>query len=182
MAYTTLEALKDFAGFEEDDDDELLNALILSATQIIENYTDRVFKIDDETTQSFSRLRNVSTRFNGATLYFFTELADEASAITDSPTVVYLPEDGPPYYAMVITDGSWADTTVSVTGYWGHSKTVPPAVEMACIRLSKWLYDMKDTSSGNAVIITPDGQVLLPQGLPQDVVTILKPYRKVIAV
>ena len=50
MGYTTLEALKSFGGFDEDSEDELLEAMIGSATEIISNYTQRKFEIDDETT------------------------------------------------------------------------------------------------------------------------------------
>lgn len=184
MGYTTLEALKSFGGFEEDSEDELLDAMIGSATEIISNYTQRVFQIDDETTQDFSRLTRMpgESRFSGQAVYFYEELADVASAITDSPTVSYFPEDGPPYYGFLITDGSWAYPTVTVTGYWGYSRTPPPDIEMACLLLSKWLYDSKDTATGSTAVITPEGKVLLPQGLPSAVVKILKPYRKVTSV
>jgi hypothetical protein len=180
MAYTTLEALKNYGGFEEDTEDVLLEALIQSASMIIEHYTGRVFAIDSETDQAFSRLRlHQESRFNGAMLYFYDELADTASAITDSPTVVYVPEDGPPYYGMYKSDGSWAYPTVTVTGYWGYSRTPPEDIQAACLRLSKWLYDMKDTTQGNAAIVTLEGKVLLPQGLPNDVKTILDHYKRI---
>jgi hypothetical protein len=183
MSYTTLAALKSFGGFEEDTEDELLAALIESATSAIENYTQRVFQIDDETEQDFSyqwtRMLPNESRFSGNTLYFYSELADSGAAITDNPTVLYLPEDGPPYYGIYKTDGEWASPTVTVFGWWGYSKTPPPDVEMACLRLSKWLYDLRDTSSGSSAIITPEGVVLLPQGLPLDVVQLLQPYKRV---
>ena len=181
MGYTSLAALKSYGGFEGDSEDVLLNALIGSATQIIEDQTKRVFQIDDETIQEFSRLNlQAESRFSGNKLYFYSELAEAASLITDSPTVIYLPEDGPPYYACVITEGSWAHPTVSVTRYWGASKTPSPAVEIVCLRLTKWLYDMKDTAQGTAVVVTPEGQVLLPQGLPSDIMKILAPLMKVV--
>ena len=178
--YTTLEALKAFAGLEDESEDDLLNALIGSATDIIEGKTHRKFVVDDETAQAFSRVAHVSERFSGQSLFFYEELAEEASAITDSPTVIYLPEDGPPYYGVYISEGSWAYPTVTVTGYWGYSRVAPPSIEIACLRLSKWLYDMKDTGNSQMAIFTPEGQILLPQGLPDDVLTILKPYIKVV--
>jgi len=184
MAYTTLSAFKSFAGFdadEGDDDDDMLNAMIASATIIIENYTQRKFEVEAETDQAFTRIAGMQTnRFSGSMLYFYEELADEASAITDSPTVSYIPENGPPYYGCYLTDGAWAYPAVTVTGYWGYSKVAPPAIEQACLRLAKWLYDQKETNPGNSAIITPEGQVLLPQGLPSDVISILKPYKKVV--
>lgn len=184
MGYTSLSALKSYAGFEADDEDVLLNALILSATEIIENYTQRVFQIDSESEQDFSKVRSLpgESRFSGQTLYFYSELAASGAAITDNPTVTYIPEDGPPYYGVHITDGAWAYPTVTVYGWWGYSKTPPADIEIACLRLCKWLYDLKDTSSGSAVVVTPEGQVLLPQGLPSDVVQLLKPYKKVTSV
>jgi len=182
MAYTTLSALKSFGGFLEDEEDNLLSALILSATEIIENYTDRIFEITDSTERYFTREHGIPDRFDGNKLYLDMDLAEEASHITDTPTVVYLPENNPPYHSIVITTGAWHTTEVIINGYWGYSRTPPPSIEMACLRLSKWLYDMRDTASGTAAIITPEGQVLLPQGLPSDVVQMLKPYRKVIVV
>ena len=56
MGYTSLEALKSFGGFEEDDEDVLLEALIGSASEIISNHTQRKFEIDDETAVAYSRL------------------------------------------------------------------------------------------------------------------------------
>ena len=184
MGYTSLSALKSFGGFVDDSEDVLLNALIGSATAVIENYTQRVFEIDSETEQDFSKVSTLpgESRFSGQTLYFYSELAESGAAITDNPTVIYFPEDGPPYYGCHITDGAWAYPTVTVFGFWGYSKTPPPDVEMACLRLSKWLYDLKDTATGTSAVITPEGKVLLPQGLPSDVQQLLKPYRKVTSV
>jgi hypothetical protein len=176
--YTTLESFKSFAGFDDDADDDMLSAMIESASSIIEHYTQRRFEVADETDQVFTRNHRFPNRFDGNFLYFYEELADEASAITDSPTVHYIPENGPPFYGMIIAEGNWAYPEVTVTGYWGYSKVAPPDIEQACLRLSKWLYDQRDTTPGNSAVITPEGQVLLPQGLPYDVITILKPYRK----
>ena len=179
MGYTTLDAAKTWGGFETDDYDDLLSSLILSATAIIENKTGRVFEIDAESDQAFTTINAVETRrFDGRKLYFYEELADTASAITDSPTVTYLPEDGPPYYGIHMTDGSWAYPTVTITGYWGYSKTPPADIEQACLRLVKWLYDMQDTTSAAQAVVTPEGQVLLPQGLPYDILVLLQPYIK----
>ena len=102
--------------------------------------------------------------------------------ITDSPTVTYLPEDGPPYWGCYLTDGAWAYPTVTVNGKWGYSEStaVPEDIEMACLMLAKWLYDSKDQTNTNTAVITETGRVLLPKGLPNDVKALLDPYRKVV--
>ncbi len=182
MGYTTLEALKSFGGFEDDSEDVILDVLIQSATEIINDQTGRVFEIEEETERYFTRHRGIPSRFEGNKLHLDMDLAAAASHITDTPTVVYLPENDPPYHAIVIVDGAWHPEEVIINGFWGYSKTPPSAIEIACLRLSKWLYDMRDTTTGAAVVITPEGKVLLPQGLPSDVVTILKPYMKLVVV
>ena len=180
MGYTTLAAVKAWAEFETDDHDDVLEALIESATAIIENKTKRIFKVDAESDQAFTRISGMQRqRFSGQTLFFYQELAEEASAITDSHTVTYLPEDGPPYYGCYKTDGSWAYPTVTVTGYWGYSLTPPADIEQACLRLVKWLYDLKDATNSAQAVVTPEGQVLLPEGLPNDIAILLNPYVKV---
>jgi len=179
MSYTTLNALKSFGGFKNDTEDELLSAILLSAKDFIDKYTGRVFDVDEETTRTYSRYRGARfERFSNTTLYLDESLAEEASAITDSPTVFYLPENGTPKNAIVLVEGAWAYPQVQVTGYFGYSKVAPPAIEQACLRIAKWMYDMKTTNPGDTIIVSPEGQLLLPQGLPNDITTMLAAYRK----
>ena len=179
--YTTFQSLIAWGGFDEEQEDEnLLNALILTASAIIDNYTQKSFESDEETEVTFYRYRGYeNSRFDGRNLYFFNWLAEAPSAVTDSPTVLYLPETGPPYYGMYLVDGTWAYPSVAVTGHWAYSKTAPYPVQQACLRLAKWLYNQKDTYNGAEAIVTPEGQVLIPTGLPNDVVQLLAPYRGV---
>lgn len=180
MGYVTLSALKSFGGFEGTDEDTLLTTLINAATKAIENETGRIFQLDAEYEQVFYRYNGMEfNRFDGQKLYFYETLAYAPSAITDSPTVVMLPEDGPPYYGMYLVEGTWAYPYVGVTGYWCYSTTPPEPIQYACMRLAKWMYDMRTSGRTDQVVITPEGQVLLPQGLPDDVLSILAPYKQV---
>ena len=179
MTYITLSGFKTYKDFDTDSEDGLLQDLIDSAYTIVNDYTGRVFDVSTVTGRTFSRYTNYPSRFANQTLYLDEDLVGEATYITDSPTVLYLPENDDPNYAIFLTEGAWNSTAVTVSGYWGYSKTAPTAIQQASLRLTQWLYDMRSTNRGDAVIITPEGQVLLPQGLPQDVVTILAPYRKV---
>ncbi len=176
-SYTTLSAVKSWADFKTDTDDDLLDSLIDTASDIIERYTGTKFAVN-ASDHIFYRYGGYSdNKFDGRTLLFHEWLADEAEDITDSPSVIYLPEDGPPYYGCYLYEGSWAYPSVTINGHWAYSKTAPPSIEQACLRLVKWLYDMKDAYTGAEAIITPEGQVLLPSGLPYDVAIILAPFK-----
>jgi hypothetical protein len=180
MAYTTVAEVKTFCHVSGNTDDTLLTAILASAEAVVENYTGTVFDNDTAANQTFTRLPGVRTRFDGNKLYFYDWLATDTSVtITDSPTVMYLPEDGPPYYGCMLTEGSWAYPTVTVNGKWGYSTAPPADIEMAVWRICRWLYDMQTTGRGSAPIVTPNGQVLIPEGLPLDIKQLLDPYRKV---
>lgn len=179
MAYTTLAEVKTFCKVTGASDDTLLTALMAAAVLWIENKTQRIFEVSAASDATFSRIAGVPNRFDGKKLYFYQELATSVGVtITDSPTVLYLPESGAPYYGCVLTDGSWAYPTVTINGKWGYSETADEVIELIVWRVCKWLYDMKNTQSGD-LVITPEGQVLIPEGVPGDITALLAPYIKV---
>ncbi len=181
MEYTTVEAAKAYGEFVGDDEDSLINALILSASQIIDQYTKRTFAVDDEAIRTFRRSRRYDDPIDGLILLLDTDLAEAASKIADvddatwTPTVFYREENTPPYWGIELTEDTWPQQT-EVTGYWGYSRTPPVDIEYACLRLVKWLYDMRDTTEGQIPIVTAEGRVLLPEGIPTDVMAIILPY------
>ena len=178
MAYTTVAEVKTFCEVVGAGDDTLLTALLAAAEAWIENKTGRVFDAAAASDQTYTRLNTEHSRFDGKKLYFYSETADDPVSITDSPTVLMLPENGPPYYGCMLTDGSWAYPTVTVNAYWGYSKTPPADIELAVWRICKWMYDMQNTQSGD-LVIAPDGQVMIPEGVPGDIMALIQPYIKV---
>ena len=176
MDYTTVAALRKFGSFQSESDDTLLAALISAASRMIDNRTGRKFGADAETSHTFDITRYTDP-FDLDTLLLDEDLADVPSFITGSPTVTYLPSS-PPYWAIVLDSGSWTLPTV-VTGYWAYSQNPPPDIELACLRLAKWAYELRETTRGDAVVVTTQGAVLLPSKLPADVETILAPYVKI---
>ena len=181
MEYTTVAAAKAYGEFVGDESDDLLSALIGSASMMINRYCRRSFTAQDETVRVFRKSRVYDDSFNGQVLIFDEDLAEDASLIQDpddltwDPDVFYLQENKPPFWAVELEEGSWPDV-VEVTGYWCYSRTPPTDVEYACLRLVKWLYDLRDTTKGQIPIITPEGEVLMPEGLPSDIRAILSPY------
>lgn len=179
MHYTDVSSLRSYGQFVSGDEDDLLAAMIGSASKVIDNHCHRKFAVASETLRSFTRSRLHEDYFDGQTLYFDEDLAEHASLITDSPTVTYLPENIPPYFAICLTEGSWARPKVEVTGYWAYSRTPPDDIQVACLSLAKWLFEMRDTTRRDAVMVTPQGHLLVPQGLPADILLLLDNYVRV---
>jgi len=185
MGYVTTANFKTWAKFTKDTEDALLAVLISMAEKIIENYTNRVFEIDSASDQTFSRVAGLPgpSRVRGNTLYFYEELAtSEDVTFSGGGTVVFLPEDGPPYYGCYLTDGSWDYPTETVNGKWGYSESPPEDIQYACYILTKWLYDNRDSTKGDNLVVTPEGKVLVPSGLPSGAKIILDQYKRVVLV
>lgn len=180
MSYVTLSGFRNYASFETTSDDTLLQDILDACDVIINNFTGRKFNASGTTVVNYNKKTDFIGRFDGSTLYFKEDLADElvSTNIVDAK-IEYLPIDGPPYNTMVLISGSYPNVNTRLTGYWGYSKTPPAPIQIAELRLAKWIYDQRESSNSQNVIITPEGQVLLPAGLPDDVITILNPYRKV---
>jgi len=178
MQYVDLYDLRQYADFESEEDDGLLETILAAAAELINGHTGRIFKIEEETTRTFRRYAGDSFwPFAGTRLWLDEDLADEASAITGSPTVIYEPENSPPYSRLRLTDGAWANPTL-ITGYWGYSRTPPVTIIEINLRLAKWLYNLRESKPIDFLTITPFGQVNVPSTLPADVVIMLTPYRR----
>lgn len=181
MEYTTVAAAKVYGEFVGEEDNALISALILSASRIINQYTRRIFSIEYTTTRTYRRSRVYDDPIDGPVLLLDAELAEAAEDIIDPddatwvPTVFYREENNPPYWGIELKEDRWPQET-EITGYWGYSKTPPVDIEYACLRLVKWLYDLRDTTEGQLPIVTPEGRVLLPEGIPSDIMAIILPY------
>lgn len=181
MDYTTIMALRKFGNFTALKDDTVLAAMIGAASRAIERYCGRKFGADTTAAHIFTARwlgPAYITPFDGNILYLDDDLAEAPTSITGAPAVTYLPPNEPPYYAIVLDSGSWT-SPITVVGYWCYSKIPPSDIELACLRLSKWMYELRETTRADAAVVTDLGAVLLPAGLPVDVITLLAPYRKV---
>lgn len=181
MDYATVEALREFAGFETDKDDELLSALVSAASRAIDGYCGRAFAVDAETVHVFTKpsgsIDFLVDPFDGRVLWLDGDLAQVASAITGSPSVTYHP-NLTPYDRIILAEGSWT-SPISVTGYWAYSRVQPPDVEQVCLRLSNWLYELRHaTRAQEFVTFSAEGTTLMPALLPADIRVLLAPYRK----
>jgi hypothetical protein len=185
MDLTTVEAARKFGFFKSSEDNVLLAALIAAASEAIEVKCHRRFRSDTESNRTFTArtiLGEYRTPFSGPVLMLDSELAEAASAITGSPTVSYLPENGgPPYYAIINEDGYWT-SPITVTGHWAYSRMPPPNIELACLRLTKDLYESRSATRSSGVVVTDQGAVLMPAQFPADVMALISPYIKPLVV
>ena len=180
MNYTTLEALRAWGRIGADTDNPKLSAIIASASGIVDKHCGRVFASSAETVHTFTSPTRSDrpNPFDGDRLLLDDDLAEAASAITGSPTVTYETPNHPPFWAIINSDGYWS-SPISITGHWAYSVEAPPDIEIACLRLSKWLYELRQTTRGDAVVVTDLGAVLMPAAVPADVLAILAPFRRV---
>jgi hypothetical protein len=90
--------------------------------------------------------------------------------------------NGPPYYGIRLKSDSdyyWEQDTdywISVAGSWGWSATIPDDVQRALIRWASWLYHLKDAPVYETTIFPESGAMVIPRGLPSDIVDALRPY------
>lgn len=194
MAYTDATTVKAYLEIESEneDDDALIEELIERAQAVIEEETHRKFEAEGTaTTRTFGL-----DRVDGGMLIFDTDIceitevtnrADAASPETiPASAYVTLPRNETPYYAIrlkVSSDYTWdyeddPEDAIEVTGYWAYSKTPPPDIVQATVRLVAWLYRQRADNSGDTDRpLLADGVWIMPSRLPADVRDIVDNYK-----
>lgn len=186
MAYITAADLQSYLNTPSEDDD-LLTHFAAAVEQIVENVTNRNFKVEADTTRYFTILDTC-----GAELYFDEDLAQTPTTVTNgdgtviaSTQYVLVDRNRPPYYAMRLksttglfwTYASDPDDAIEIVGRWGWSTTLPDDVKQMCLRLGAYLYRQKNISVIE-VFVDMNGQLQVPHGFPSDVKEMLDFYRK----
>ena len=190
MAYATIGAIKAYLDITGMGDDDLISDLNDDATTAIETHTDRIFRVDDNSTRNFDSCADV----DGLTLFVDHDLASIDSITNGDGTTVtsaqYVtdPRNATPFYAIKLKSSyslSWEDDdngdsedAIAISGKWGYSTTPPKDIRRACIRLASYYYRQKDSQVFD-VTATPElGQITIPQGMPSDVRVLLNRYQR----
>ena len=199
MAYCAATDILDWGKFTTTDATPILNTIIPRAEAIIDQYCGRTFECTSA---------EVSTRYldvysvldDGVTLMFdkdFCGVGTDASPITVgsdaivASNFVYIPTNETPYYGIRLkdnstnswdletSDGDW-ENAISIKGYWAYSKTAPADIAHACVRLTYYIYQQRQTGADlDRPLLTGDGMTIMPTRLPADVTTILDRYKRV---
>jgi len=179
----TVEELREYLGITATGDDGLLDGLLRTALAIIEARVDRRFMAVTET-RTFDAPDGDRLDLGGDLLEIVTVALDEA-AVTDYVTS---PRGSGPFYALRRSGvARWAGTatwgspsTVTITGRWGYSESLPDDIRHAVLRLAAFLYRQKDTSADlDRPLMAESGHIILPGRFPADVAAIVDRYRKV---
>lgn len=192
MAYTSVSALKSYAGITGTTDDALLLELVIRAQAAIDHYCGRTFESATDATHYFT----VDEDTDDDILYLDDDLCQITSIVTDadasSPVTltdteyVTVPRNRTPYHAIKLlssSDNSWtytydAQNGVTVTGRWAWSVTAPDDITHACTRLAAYYYRQKDAGVFDTTAIPDAGVIQIPQGIPADVKIMLNDYRR----
>lgn len=195
MSYTTLTHLKSYLSLVTADDDDLLADLSMAVDAAIDAYTGTTFEVSDEETKTFTWGEDLGGwgdyESRGRVLYLDEWLADGPSLVVNGdgvtvPSSSYTLRPGRrgPHHSIVLNryaDVVWTfidhpEDAVSVTGFWGYSKTPPADVAHAATRWTAYLYRQKDSQVFDQTAFTELGPMRIRLGMPTDVKELLDPY------
>jgi len=195
MAYITIAELKEYLQITGDTEDHILEDAIEDAQQQIDNYRGRTFEASADSPRRFV----VGKDTKGDTLSLDEDLAAITSIVTNADngsggiTLVAAdyytyPLNRTPYYKIKLAASSsraWEYTYnpeagITVTGKWAYSLTAPNDIRRACRRLAAYNYKMRDAQVFDVTALPEQGALIIPKGIPADVVKILDAYKKLV--
>jgi hypothetical protein len=190
--YATLTQVKQAItdhGFDSPKGDDNLSRLLTAASRAVDRYVSRTrqrtFAHGNDVTRTFNVLNNVI----GKTLYLHTDLCAVTTVSNDGTTTTdYTLESDYPHttcYARIrLKTGAWTysastypDAAASITGKFAYSLTPPDDIIQATIQLCVMIWRQKNTVANiNSAMISADGTLIMPDGLPKSVVDLIEPY------
>lgn len=198
MAYTTKAQFKEFKGITSSGDDTLIDNLIDRAEAWFNRECQRTIVAEADTTRY---LDAVGDHIDGRSLFIYpfgdlcsiTTLTNgDATALVVNTDVTLYPKTltfEQPCIQEIRIFGSvnkaWTYTTnwenaISILGRWAlfSSASVPKDITNAIIRLTAYLYKVKDTDAFETIVIPEAGMIQAPSGFPVDVARLVQRLRK----
>ena len=191
--YCTLAELKDSLQIEDSTDNASLEAAIMSASRMVDNYTQRFFYKDGTAASPVTRYYTPEDTIdlNIDDIVSISSIATDNDLLFTYTTVwstsdfvvepINNPRKGWPYNRLIAVGAYvWPfniPQSVKITGAWGWS-AVPQEVQLATKIQASRLFIRRQSPFGIAG--TPElGTVRLSSRLDPDVETLLRPFRKV---
>jgi len=193
MPYITPGQLCSYLGIDNPSaaDTVQLGGFITAAQSIIDRQTGRTFEAAEATVRYLDARRDVDgyILWLGADCCQITEVLNGNDVEVTTGQYVTEPRNLTPFYAIRLRSDAgltWTYTgayenAIAVEGHWGYSLSAPADIQQATVRLAAYLYRQKDTGQElDRPLMVGDGNVILPAVLPNDVLTLIRPYRKFI--
>ena len=190
MAYATTAQVKTYLGLTVSTDDTLLGTLLLSAQAMIERAAGRLFEADTATVRYFTLAdldRDSGVLWLGGDLCTLTAVTNGDGIVVATGDVQTLPINATPWYALrinpavgVFTSGQNTADRIAITGKWAYSASAPADIAQATIRLTAFLYRMRENGGDGDRTILTGNATLAPVTMPHDVVTIVKTYAQAV--
>lgn len=197
--YCTVEQLKAYmGGFKvgSDEDDAHLADLIARVQAAIDRHCHRTFEAPQDTTRYRHAVNDVGrgdaeelrTLYLDHDLCQITSITNGDGTLVDPSQYITLPVNYSPWYAIRLKLNSnvawtYSDTpenAIAIVGRHAWSIEPPDDIVHWTLRLAAWTY--KQTDNYDATIdrpmVSPDGILRLPMAWPKDVLSGLKPYRR----
>jgi hypothetical protein len=172
-------------------DDALLTALIARGTAIMDALSTRHFEgVTATRTFNLPEGRLLELDYD---LLAVTTLTNGDGTAIQSAEYVLVPPNVKPAYAIKLRDYSavmWlpsagspmgTENCISVAGSWGYATTAPDDIVHYTARLVSWLYRQRaNQAQADMPVMSLNGTMLIPGGLPRDIVQGLASYRRLL--
>jgi predicted NAD/FAD-dependent oxidoreductase len=189
--YASVARLKSYLGIDTTTEDDLLHNAIETAQAHIDRATGRTFEASADTTRYLHATEDVDGRdlWLGEDLCAITTVTNGDAVVVASNEYSTMPRNVTPYHSLRMlasANKAWTYTTdpegaIVIVGKWAYSTTAPADIEHACTRLAAYLYRQKDShGEADRPLLTGDGNVILPQRLPADVASMIRPYTRLV--
>lgn len=198
MSYTTYANVKAYKGLSTDADQTLIESLISRAEAWLNRECRRPLVAEADTTRYLDASGD-HIDGNYLSVYPFGDLCaittltnGDGTTVTSGQYTIYpkpVTFERPTIQKIKLLDTAqiaWTYTTdwenaISIAGRWAlfSSASVPNELTNAVIRLTLYLYKVKDTDAFETIIVPEAGVIQAPQGFPVDVARLVRLFRKV---
>jgi hypothetical protein len=188
--YIELLDAKKYLGIEatNEKDDVLLEKAIEQSKAWIDGFCLRTFEASVATTRYLNAVENVLGRqlLLDRDLCTISSIVNGNAVTVNSSQYTTLPINETPYWGIVLKASAGINWTYSldpegaivIVGKWAYSLIAPDAVKAASLRLTAFLYRVKDAPVFAVTAISEVGAMNIAKRMPIDVQEMLLPYRR----
>lgn len=186
--YPIFQDVKYYLGVERNEDDYLIATLLEQSVKLFESLTGRTFVSSVENKTFYAGDRIFLSKNKMLLLDDLCSLSTLTIAGENVPLDKIILPSEIPYGTIILKNSSpfyfynYSATDdpseIIINGSWSYSTTCPADVFSAIIRLTAWKYHQKDTGADYDRPVIFQDKVATPIGIPNDVMDIIKIYRK----